>query len=119
MGYEEKFKNTDHITIIACGTSWHAGLIAKYYIEEFCGIKVSVEYASEFRYRQAYLREGDIVIGISQSGETADTIAALKLAKARGAFIVGVCNVVNSSLSRMTALWSLSKSRDGNRSSKY
>ena len=102
LGYEEKFKNTNHITIIACGTSWHAGLIAKYYIEEFCGIKVSVEYASEFRYRQAYLREGDIVIGISQSGETADTIAALKLAKARGAFIVGVCNVVNSSLSRMT-----------------
>lgn len=102
MGHEDVFKNTDHITIIACGTSWHAGLLAKYYIEEFCDIKVSVEYASEFRYRQPYLKPGDIVIGISQSGETADTLAALGLAKERGAFIVGVCNVVNSSMSRLT-----------------
>ena len=102
MGHEEMFKNTDHITIIACGTSWHAGLIAKYYIEEFCDIKVSVEYASEFRYRQPFLKAGDIVIGISQSGETADTLAALSLAKEKGAFIVGICNVVNSSMSRLT-----------------
>jgi glucosamine--fructose-6-phosphate aminotransferase (isomerizing) len=102
LGHEKMFANTDHITIIACGTSWNAGLIAKYYIEEFCDIKVSVEYASEFRYRQPFLQAGDIVIGISQSGETADTLAALSLAKERGAFIVGICNVVNSSLSRMT-----------------
>lgn len=102
MGHEKMFKNTDHITIIACGTSWHAGLIAKYYIEEFCDIKVSVEYASEFRYRQPFLKAGDIVIGISQSGETADTLAALSLAKEKGAFIVGICNVVNSSMSRLT-----------------
>jgi len=102
MGHEDMFKKTEHITIIACGTSWHAGLLAKYYIEEFCDIKVSVEYSSEFRYRKPYLKAGDIVIGISQSGETADTLAALSLAKEQGAFIVGICNVVNSSMSRLT-----------------
>jgi glucosamine--fructose-6-phosphate aminotransferase (isomerizing) len=102
IGYEHLFKNTDHITIVACGSSWHAGLIAKYYIEEFCKIKVSVEYSSEFRYRKPSIDKNDIVIGISQSGETADTIGALETAKSYGAIIVGICNVPNSSLSRLT-----------------
>lgn len=102
LGYEQKIGLANHITILSCGSSWHAGLIAKYYIEEFCNIKVSVEYASEFRYRKSCIREGDIVIGISQSGETADTLSAIELAKNKGAFVVGICNVVNSSLSRLT-----------------
>lgn len=98
----EKFKNANRIIIIACGTSWHAGLIGEYLIEEFARIPVEVEYASEFRYRNPIVTEKDVVIAISQSGETADTMAALKLAKERGAFIYGICNVVDSSIARIT-----------------
>ena len=102
IGYEKRFKEAKHITLVSCGTSWHASLLAKYYIEEFCKIKVSVDYASEFRYRKPYLTKDDIVIGVSQSGETADTLAALELAKDNGCLIVGLCNVPNSSMSRLT-----------------
>ncbi len=98
----EKFLNADRIIIIACGTSWHAGLVAEYVIEEFARIPVEVEYASEFRYRNPIITSKDIVIAISQSGETADTLAAIKLAKEKGAFVFGVCNVVGSSISRET-----------------
>lgn len=98
----EKFKNANRIIIIACGTSWHAGLIGEYLIEEFARIPVEVEYASEFRYRNPIVTDKDVVIAISQSGETADTMAALKLAKERGAFIYGICNVVDSSIARIT-----------------
>ncbi len=102
IGYEKIFKKSNHITILACGSSYYAGLVGKYYIEEFCKIKVNVEYSSEFKYRQPCINHGDIVIGISQSGETADTIGALEIAKKSGAIIVGICNVPNSTLSRMT-----------------
>jgi len=102
IGYENLFKKVKHITIVSCGSSWHSSLIAKYYIEEFCKIKVSVEYASEFRYRKPCIEQGDIVVGVSQSGETADTISALEIAKIYGAIIVGICNVPNSTISRMT-----------------
>ena len=102
IGYENVLSNAEHITIISCGSSWHAGLIAKYYFEEFCGIKTSVEYASEFRYRKPVIKEDDIVIAISQSGETADTLSAVELAKSKGAIVVGVCNVADSSLARLT-----------------
>jgi glucosamine--fructose-6-phosphate aminotransferase (isomerizing) len=98
----EKFLNAQRILIVACGTSWHAGLVAEYIFEEFARIPVEVEYASEFRYRNPVINKGDIVIAISQSGETADTLAAIKLAKERGAFVFGVCNVVGSSISRET-----------------
>lgn len=98
--YVNKLANTDRIVIVACGTSWHAGLVAEYMFEEFCRIPVEVEYASEFRYRNPIIREGDIVIAISQSGETADTLAAIELAKSKGATIFGVCNVVGSSIAR-------------------
>ncbi|MBD3904827.1 glutamine--fructose-6-phosphate transaminase (isomerizing) [Chryseobacterium sp. Ch-15] len=98
----ERFKNANRIIIIACGTSWHAGLIGEYLIEEFARIPVEVEYASEFRYRNPIVTDKDVVIAISQSGETADTMAALKLAKERGAFIYGICNVVDSSIARIT-----------------
>ena len=98
----EKFLNADRIIIIACGTSWHAGLVAEYVIEEFSRIPVEVEYASEFRYRNPIITDKDVVIAISQSGETADTLAAIKLAKEKGAFVFGVCNVVGSSISRET-----------------
>jgi glucosamine--fructose-6-phosphate aminotransferase (isomerizing) len=98
----EKFLNADRILIIACGTSWHAGLVAEYTIEEFARIPVEVEYASEFRYRNPIITNKDVVIAISQSGETADTLAAIKLAKEKGAFVFGVCNVVGSSISRET-----------------
>lgn len=98
----EKFLNAQRILIVACGTSWHAGLVAEYIFEEFTRIPVEVEYASEFRYRNPIINKGDIVIPISQSGETADTLAAIKLAKERGAFVFGVCNVVGSSISRET-----------------
>ena len=98
----EKFLNADRILIIACGTSWHAGLVAEYVIEEFARIPVEVEYASEFRYRNPIITAKDVVIAISQSGETADTLAAIKLAKEKGAFVFGVCNVVGSSISRET-----------------
>ncbi len=98
--YEEKFKNADRILIVACGTSWHAGLVAEYLIEDFARIPVEVEYASEFRYRNPIITENDIVIAISQSGETADTLAAIELAKSKGATIFGICNVVGSSIPR-------------------
>jgi glucosamine--fructose-6-phosphate aminotransferase (isomerizing) len=97
-----KMMQADRIIIVACGTSWHAGLVAEYMIEEFCRIPVEVEYASEFRYRNPIIREGDVVIAISQSGETADTLAAIELAKSRGAIIIGVCNVVGSSIARIS-----------------
>lgn len=100
--HQERLTNASRIIIIACGTSWHAGLIGEYLIEEFARIPVEVEYASEFRYRNPILSEKDGVIAISQSGETADTMAALKLAKERGAFIYGICNVVDSSIARIT-----------------
>ena len=96
----EKFLNADRIIIVACGTSWHAGLVAEYIIEEFARVSVEVEYASEFRYRNPIIKSTDVVIAISQSGETADTMAAIKLAKEHGAFVFGVCNVVGSSISR-------------------
>lgn len=98
----EKFKNANRIIIIACGTSWHAGLIGEYLIEEYARIPVEVEYASEFRYRNPIITDKDVIIAISQSGETADTMAALKLAKEKGAFIYGICNVVDSSIARIT-----------------
>ena len=98
----EKFLNADRIIIVACGTSWHAGLVAEYIFEEFARIPVEVEYASEFRYRNPIINSRDVVIAISQSGETADTMAAIKLAKEKGAFVFGVCNVVGSSISRET-----------------
>ncbi|WP_439554173.1 glutamine--fructose-6-phosphate transaminase (isomerizing) [Flavobacterium macrobrachii] len=98
----EKFLNAERILIVACGTSWHAGLVAEYIIEEFARIPVEVEYASEFRYRNPIITSKDVVIAISQSGETADTLAAIKLAKEKGAFVFGVCNVVGSSISRET-----------------
>jgi glucosamine--fructose-6-phosphate aminotransferase (isomerizing) len=98
----EKFLHAQRILIVACGTSWHAGLVAEYIIEEFTRIPVEVEYASEFRYRNPIINQSDVVIAISQSGETADTLAAIKLAKEKGAFVFGVCNVVGSSISRET-----------------
>jgi len=100
--YVNKLVNADRIIIVACGTSWHAGLVAEYFFEEFCRIPVEVEYASEFHYRNPIIREGDVVIAISQSGETADTLAAIELAKSKGAIIFGVCNVVGSSIARAT-----------------
>lgn len=100
--YVNKIMNADRILIVACGTSWHAGLVAEYIFEEFCRIPVEVEYASEFRYRNPVVSEKDVVIAISQSGETADTLAAISLAKSRGATILGVCNVVGSSIARAT-----------------
>jgi len=98
----KKFLNADRIIVVACGTSWHAGLVAEYIFEDLARIPVEVEYASEFRYRNPVIREKDIVIAISQSGETADTLAAIKLAKSKGAFVFGVCNVVGSSIARET-----------------
>ena len=98
----EKFINADRIIIVACGTSWHAGLVAEYIFEDWARIPVEVEYASEFRYRNPVITERDVVIAISQSGETADTLAAIKLAKEKGAFVYGICNVVGSTISRTT-----------------
>jgi len=100
--HASKIKNLDRIIIVACGTSWHAGLVGEYLIEEFGRIPVEVEYASEFRYRNPVISEKDLVIAISQSGETADTLAALELAKEKGATIYGICNVVGSSIPRLT-----------------
>ncbi|MAZ72502.1 MAG: glutamine--fructose-6-phosphate transaminase (isomerizing) [Flavobacteriaceae bacterium] len=100
--YIEKFTNANRIIIVACGTSWHAGLVAEYIFEDLARIPVEVEYASEFRYRNPIITEKDVVIAISQSGETADTLAAIKLAKQKGAFVYGVCNVVGSTISRET-----------------
>jgi glucosamine--fructose-6-phosphate aminotransferase (isomerizing) len=97
-----KLINADRLIIISCGTSWHAGLIGEYLIEEYAKIPVEVEYASEFRYRKPVIRKGDIVLAISQSGETADTLAAVEMAKEAGATILGICNVTGSTLSRVT-----------------
>lgn len=100
--YTEKLKNIDRIIIVACGTSWHAGLVGEYLIEEYARVPVEVEYASEFRYRNPIITEKDLVIAISQSGETADTMAAIELAKEKGATIFGICNVVGASIPRTT-----------------
>jgi glutamine---fructose-6-phosphate transaminase (isomerizing) len=100
--YEQKMVNAKRIIMVACGTSWHAGLVGEYLFEELARIPVEVEYASEFRYRSPVIYEDDIVIAISQSGETADTLAAIELAKEKGATIIGVCNVVGSSIARAT-----------------
>lgn len=102
IDHKEKFVNARRIIIIACGTSWHAGLIGEYLFEDFCRIPVEVEYASEFRYRNPVIYPDDIVIAISQSGETADSLAAIELARKAGAFVYGVCNVVGSSIPRNT-----------------
>lgn len=98
----DAFINANRIMIVACGTSWHAGLVAEYLIEEFCRIPVEVEYASEFRYRNPVIHKGDVIIAISQSGETADTLVALESAKEKGAFIFGVVNAVGSSIARLS-----------------
>lgn len=100
--YMNKFQNAERIIITACGTSWHAGLVAEYLFEEFARVPVEVEYASEFRYRNPVISDKDFIIAISQSGETADTLAAIELAKSKGATIFGVCNVVGSSIPRTT-----------------
>lgn len=100
--YLNKLTNAERIVFVACGTSWHAGLVAEYIFEDLARIPVEVEYASEFRYRNPVIKEGDVVFAISQSGETADTLAAIELAKSKGAIIIGVCNVVGSSIARAT-----------------
>lgn len=102
IDYRENLVNAKRIIIVACGTSWHAGLIGKQMIETFCRIPVDVEYASEFRYRNPVVSKGDVVIALSQSGETADTLAAVELAKEKGAFIYGICNAIGSSIPRAT-----------------
>ncbi|GAE85971.1 glucosamine-fructose-6-phosphate aminotransferase [Bacteroides reticulotermitis JCM 10512] len=99
---KDRLLQAKRFIIVACGTSWHAGLIGKHLIESFCRIPVEVEYASEFRYRDPVIDEHDVVIAISQSGETADTLAAVELAKSRGAFIYGICNAIGSSIPRAT-----------------
>ena len=99
---KERFLNARRIIFVACGKSWHAGLIGEYLFEDLCGIEVKVEYASEFRYRNPVIHSDDVVIAISQSGETADTLAAIELAKSKGAFVYGICNVVGSSIARAT-----------------
>ncbi|SDM05549.1 glutamine--fructose-6-phosphate transaminase (isomerizing) [Siphonobacter aquaeclarae] len=100
--YLDDIAKSERIVIVACGTSWHAGLVAEYIFEELARIPVEVEYASEFRYRNPIIKEGDVVLAISQSGETMDTLAAIELAKSRGAIILGICNVVGSSIPRIT-----------------
>ncbi|MBU0487566.1 MAG: glutamine--fructose-6-phosphate transaminase (isomerizing) [Bacteroidetes bacterium] len=102
IDYEQKFASASRIIIVGCGTSWHAGLVGEYLFEDIARIPVEVEYASEFRYRNPVINESDIVVAISQSGETADTLAAVELAKSRGATILGICNVVGSSIARAT-----------------
>ncbi len=99
---KDKFLNAQRIIIVACGTSWHAGLIGKHLIEDYCRIPVEVEYASEFRYRNPVVTDKDVLIALSQSGATADTLAALELAKSKGAFVFGICNVIGSSIPRAT-----------------
>jgi glucosamine--fructose-6-phosphate aminotransferase (isomerizing) len=98
----EQLKNAQRIIIIACGTSWHAGLLAEYIFEELCRVPVEVEYASEFRYRNPVIHKGDVIIAISQSGETADTLVAIERAKEQGALIFGIVNVVGSSIARVS-----------------
>lgn len=100
--YAAQIMNTNRIVMVACGTSWHAGLVAEYIFEELCRINVEVEYASEFRYRNPVINKGDVIIAISQSGETADTLVAIENAKAKGAIILGVVNVVGSSIARLS-----------------
>jgi glucosamine--fructose-6-phosphate aminotransferase (isomerizing) len=100
--YADKFRNADRIIMTACGTSWHSALVAEYLFEEFARIPVEVEYGSEFRYRNPVIRKNDIIIAISQSGETADTLAAIKMAKSAGAMVFGICNVAGSSIARET-----------------
>lgn len=102
LDHEAKFLKAKRIIFVACGTSWHAGLVGEYLFEDLARIPVEVEYASEFRYRNPIIFEDDIVIAISQSGETADTLAAITLAKSKGATIIGVCNVVGSTIARAT-----------------
>ena len=102
LDYEKTIINSSRIIIVACGTSWHAALIGEYLFEDFARIPVEVEYASEFRYRNPIIHENDVVLAISQSGETADTLAALELAKEKGATVLGICNVVGSSIPRLT-----------------
>jgi len=102
LDYEQKIMDADRIIIVACGTSWHAGLIGEYLFEDLARISVEVEYASEFRYRNPIINENDVVLAISQSGETADSLAALELAKEKGATLLGICNVVGSSIPRLT-----------------
>lgn len=102
VDHEKKFEKAKRIVFVACGTSWHAGLVAEYLFEEFARVPVEVEYASEFRYRNPIIFQDDIVIAISQSGETADTLAAIEMAKSKGATVLGVCNVVGSSIARAT-----------------
>ena len=98
--YADRFRNADRIIMTACGTSWHSALVAEYLFEEFARIPVEVEYGSEFRYRNPIIRKNDVVIAISQSGETADTLAAIKMAKAAGAMVFGICNVPGSTIAR-------------------
>lgn len=100
--YADRFRNADRIIITACGTSWHSALVAEYLFEEFARVPVEVEYGSEFRYRNPIIRKNDVVIAISQSGETADTLAAIKMAKAAGAMVFGICNVPGSTIARET-----------------
>src|SRR5690606_6868875 len=100
--YEQKLINARRIIIVACGTSWHAGLLGEYLFEDLARIPVEVEYASEFRYRNPIISEDDVVIAISQSGETADTLAAIEIATQKGATIIGICNVIGSSIPRAT-----------------
>ena len=102
IDYKQQLLSAERIVIVACGTSWHAGLIGKQLIETYCRIPVEVEYASEFRYRKPVVTNKDVVIAISQSGETADTLAAVELAKSNGAFIYGICNAIGSSIPRAT-----------------
>ena len=99
---KERFLDAHRILIVACGTSWHAALIGKHLFEDMCRIPVEVEYASEFRYRNPVVSDKDVLIAMSQSGETADTLAALELAKEQGAFVFGICNVIGSSIPRAT-----------------
>ncbi|MGF1636356.1 MAG: glutamine--fructose-6-phosphate transaminase (isomerizing) [Cyclobacteriaceae bacterium] len=98
--YNDQLANAERIIILGCGTSWHAGLVAEYFFEEHCRIPVEVEYASEFRYRNPVINKGDVILAISQSGETADTLAAMEMARSKGALLIGVCNVVGSSIAR-------------------
>ena len=102
IDYKKQLLSAKRFVIVACGTSWHAALIGKQIIESLCRIPVEVEYASEFRYRNPVIGKDDVVIAISQSGETADTLAAVKLAKEHGAFIYGICNAIGSSIPRAT-----------------
>ena len=102
VDYEKQLLYADNIVFVACGTSWHASLVGSYLIEKLAKIRVKVEYASEFRYRDPVITPHDVVIAVSQSGETADTLAAIQLAKEKGAVVLGICNVIGSSISRAT-----------------